>query len=166
MMRTAKILSLLMVAALVIAGAASVQADEGKKAYMAELKGVDGSKASGKAVFKLSEDGTVLRYKLTASNIENLTMSHIHLAPPGKDGPPAAWLYPSGPPPVMKEGVFEGTLAEGEIKAEALLGELKGKPVSALIEKIEAGEAYVNIHTKAKPGGEVRGQIMKKTKKM
>lgn len=166
MMRTGKVLCLLMVAALVIAGAASVQADEGKKAYMAELKGIDGSKASGKVVFKLSDDGATLHYKLTASGIENLTMSHIHLAPPGKDGPAAVWLYPSGPPPAMKEGMFEGTLAEGDIKAEAFMGELKGKPMSALIEKFEAGEAYANIHTKAKPGGEVRGQIMKKMKKM
>jgi hypothetical protein len=64
-------------------------------------------------------------------------MSHIHIAPEGKDSPVAAWLYPPGPPPQPKEG----------------------KPLSALIGKMEAGEAYVNVHTKQMPGGEVRGQI-------
>ncbi len=155
-------LSVMLAAALVLAFAAAAQANMGKKHYTAKLTGLDGSKASGKATFKLSEDGTTLHYKITASNIENLTMSHIHLGPPGKDGPVAAWLYPSGPPPTMKDGMFEGTLAEGDIKAENLQGDLKGKPLSALIEKLDAGEAYANIHTKGKPGGEVRGQIMKK----
>ena len=61
----------------------------------------------------------------------------------------------------MKEGKFEGTLAEGNITAENLQGELQGKPLRALIEKFDAGEAYADIHTKAKPGGEVRGQIHK-----
>lgn len=117
--------------------------------------------ASGKATFELDKGGTALHYKVTVSNIEDASMAHIHLAPPGKDGPPAVWLYPSGPPPVIKAGKFEGTLAEGDLKADALLGELKGKPLSALIEKFDAGEAYVNVHTKGKPGGEVRGQIHK-----
>jgi hypothetical protein len=146
---------------LILAGTAIGLAGEGEKYYSAELTGLGGSQASGKATFELNKEGTVLRYKVTASNIEGITMSHIHLAPPGKDGPVAAWLYPSGPPPMLKEGKFEGTLAEGDIKAESLQGDLKGKPLSALVEKIEAGEAYANIHTKGKPGGEVRGQIHK-----
>jgi hypothetical protein len=95
------------------------------------------------------------------SNAVDINMAHIHLAPPGKDGPVAAWLYPSGPPPALKEGKFEGTLAEGDIKAESLQGDLKSKPLSALVEKIEAGEAYVNVHTKGKPAGEIRGQMHK-----
>ena len=161
MKRSLSMFALLLAAALVLTGAVIASADEGEKYFSAELTGLDGSMAVGMATFELNKDGTVLHYKVTASNIENLTMSHIHLAPAGKDGSVAAWLYPSGPPPAMKEGMFEGTLAEGDIKAENLQGELKGKPLSALIEKMEAGEAYANIHTKGKPGGEVRGQIHK-----
>jgi hypothetical protein len=160
-MRKNRSLSLFLASLLILAGTAIGLAGEGEKYYSAELTGLGGSQASGKATFELNKEGTVLRYKVTASNIEGITMSHIHLAPPGKDGPVAAWLYPSGPPPMLKEGKFEGTLAEGDIKAESLQGDLKGKPLSALVEKIEAGEAYANIHTKGKPGGEVRGQIHK-----
>jgi len=157
-MRKSCPLSLLLALLLVAAGTSIALAGD---KYSAELSGLGGSMASGKATFELDKGGTALHYKLTVSNIEDASMAHIHLAPPGKDGPPAVWLYPPGPPPVLKEGKFEGTLAEGDIKAESFLGDLKGKPLSALIEKIDAGEAYVNVHTKGKPGGEVRGQIHK-----
>jgi hypothetical protein len=160
-MRKSGLLSLFMASLLVLAGSAIALAGEGEKYFSAELLGLGGSKASGKATFELNKEGTVLEYKITAKDIEDVMMSHIHIAPAGKDGPVAAWLYPSGPPPKPKEGKFEGTLAEGKITAESLQGDLKGKPLKALIDKIEAGEAYVNIHTKGKPGGDVRGQIHK-----
>jgi len=40
-----------------------------------------------------------------------------------------------------------------------LMGSLKGKTVNDLIEQIEAGNAYLNIHTSKHPDGEIRGQI-------
>jgi hypothetical protein len=152
--------SLAFILALLLVAAGTSIALAGEK-YSAEMSGLGGSMASGKATFELDKGGTALHYKITVSNIEDASMAHIHLAPPGKDGPPAVWLYPPGPPPVIKAGKFEGTLAEGDIKAEGFLGELKGKPLSALIGKFDAGEAYVNVPTKGKPGGEVRGQIHK-----
>jgi CHRD domain-containing protein len=160
-MRKSQSFSLLLASLLVLAGTAVVLAGQAGRHYSAGLEGIGGSQAHGKATFELNKEGTVLHYKITVSGIEDLTMSHIHLAPAGKDGPIAVWLYPSAPPPQPKGGKFEGTLAEGKITAENLQGELKGKPLGALIEKFDAGEAYANIHTKAKPGGEVRGQIHK-----
>jgi hypothetical protein len=135
-----------------------LSADAGMN-YAAKLTGIGGSKATGEATFQLSADGKTLHYKVTVSGIENITMSHIHIAPEGKDGPPGVWLYPSGPSPQPKEGKFEGTLAEGDITAANLKGPLEGKALSDLIAKIDAGEAYANVHTKQMPGGEVRGTI-------
>jgi hypothetical protein len=86
-------------------------------------------------------------------------MAHIHLAPAGENGPVVAWLYPSGPPPVLIEGRFSGVLAEGTITANSLIGLLAGQDLSALIEEFEKGNAYVNVHTTQHPAGEVRGQI-------
>ena len=157
-MRKSRMLTLLFALLLVAAGAAVGQAAD---RYSAELKGVAGSTATGNATFALEKGGAALHYKVTVSNLSDITMAHIHLAPPGKDGPPVVWLFPPGPPPTLKEGKFEGTLAEGDIMAENLIGDLKGKPLSALIEKIDSGDTYVNVHTKGKPGGEVRGQIHK-----
>jgi hypothetical protein len=36
---------------------------------------------------------------------------------------------------------------------------MKGKTLDDLLEQMRAGNTYVNVHTKAHPGGEIRGQI-------
>jgi hypothetical protein len=58
--------------------------------------------------------------------------------------------------PVDKKG---GTLSKGNLKAADLTGPLAGKALSDLIKEIEAGNAYVNVHTTQHPDGEIRGQI-------
>jgi hypothetical protein len=67
-------------------------------------------------------------------------------------------------------GRLDGMIAKGEITAANLVGALAGQPLQALIDQINAGNAYVNIHTNDGvapadtgpgdfPGGEIRGQI-------
>lgn len=123
--------------------------------------------AQGQAIFQLSKDGTELSYKLNVANIDNVVQAHIHIAPPGVNGPIVVFLYglvPSG------GGPSNGRLAEGTITSANLIGPLVGQPLSALMAEIEAGNAYVNVHTNDGvdpintgpgdfPGGEVRGQI-------
>jgi hypothetical protein len=136
----------------------------GNRNYRTHLTGAEEvpaveTQAQGQAIFQLSKDGTELHYKLIVANIENVMMAHIHLGPAGVNGPVVAWLYPSAPPPALIEGRFSGVLAEGTITAASLVGPLAGEPLSALIDAIEAGNTYVNVHTSQYPGGEVRGQI-------
>jgi hypothetical protein len=50
-------------------------------------------------------------------------------------------------------------LATGTITAADLVGPLAGQPLSALVDAMEAGETYVNVHTSQFPAGEIRGQI-------
>lgn len=128
--------------------------------------------AQGQATFQLNEDRTELSYKLIASNIENVFMSHIHRGPAGSNGPVVVWLYPAPDQqaPLPIPGRHDGVLATGVIRAENLVGPLAGQPLSALVEAIQAGNAYVNVHTNDfiappntgpgdYPGGEIRGQI-------
>ena len=110
--------------------------------------------AMGEATFMLSPDGTMLTYTLTVSNITNVTASHIHLAPAGVNGAVVVGLFGGG-----KVGTFTGVLAEGTITSANLGGSLAGMPLSALIDQMNAGNTYVNVHTMANPGGEIRGQI-------
>jgi hypothetical protein len=129
--------------------------------------------AQGQAIFHLSKDGTELDYKLIGSNIENAFMAHIHMEEPGVNGPVVVWLYPStavGPGPVGS-GRHDGILAEGTITAANLVGPLAGQTtLDALVEAMNGGNAYVNIHTNDGvgdvdtgpgdfPGGEIRGDI-------
>jgi hypothetical protein len=117
---------------------------------------------SGQAIFKLSKDGTTLHYKLIVNNVENITQAHIHCGGTEVAGPVIAFLFGFN-----EEGVTQnGVLAEGDITAadvvvqadsEACMGGVAN--FEELIAKIKAGGTYVNVHTVAFPGGEIRGQI-------
>lgn len=115
--------------------------------------------ATGQAFFQLNKDGNELSYRLIVANIEDLHMSHIHLAPAGSNGGVVVWLYPSAPPAVMLPGTTNGILATGTITSASLVGTLKGKTLGDLITQMNNGNAYVNVHTMMNPGGEIRGQI-------
>jgi hypothetical protein len=123
-----------------------------------EVPPVD-TRAQGQAIFQLSEDGTELHYMLIVANIQNVTMAHIHLAPAGVNGPVVAWLYPAGPPPQLIPGRVNGVLARGTITDADVVGLLAGTGVEGLLDAIEAGNTYVNVHTSQFPPGEIRGQI-------
>jgi len=86
-------------------------------------------------------------------------MAHIHLAAAGVNGPVVLWLYPHAPPAQLIPGLFEGVLANGTRTAANLVGTLAGQDMSALIDAMIAGGAYVNVHTLQYPPGEIRGQI-------
>lgn len=117
------------------------------------------TRGQGEAIFQLSDNGTVLSFRLNVANTDNIQMAHIHIGAKGQSGPIAAWLYPSAPPAVTIPGRFDGTLASGNITAANLIGPLQGQPLSALIDQIKSGNAYVNVHTSQHPDGEIRGQI-------
>lgn len=114
------------------------------------------SKAAGTAIVKISRDETYLEYKLIVANIDDVVMSHFHMAPAGTNGGVVVWLFgKEGPAPA---GDFNGVLAEGVITEDDVVGALNGD-FQALLDAIRAGNIYVNVHTTEFPGGEVRGQL-------
>lgn len=117
------------------------------------------TRAQGQTIFQVSPDGMSMTYRLMVANIENVTQAHIHLAPVGENGPVVLWLYPSAPPAQLIPGRTNGVLAVGEVTAADLVGLLDGQPLSALVDHIRSGNAYVNVHTSQFPPGEIRGQI-------
>ena len=109
--------------------------------------------ASGETTLTLTRDPPELDYRLTVSNIENVVAAHIHIGNEGENGPVVAPLFSDD------SGVSEdGVLATGTITEDDLVGPLEGKSFSELRSMVEKG-AYVNVHTKEHPKGEIRGQI-------
>ena len=139
--------------------------------FRANLSGGDevptrDTKARGHAHFSLSDDGLTLSFRLNVSNIENVSAAHIHIGPEGENGPVALLLYEA----TSGGGRASGVIAKGTATAADLVGPLAGLTLADLVSAIEAGNAYVNVHTNDGvdpvdqgpgdfPGGEIRGQI-------
>lgn len=156
--KVATLIMCLMVAATAF-GAEKAGKDKKLKSFTAVMSGkevvpsVDTS-AKGKAVFTLNDELDGINYSIDVSKMENVTSAHIHQGAKGKNGPPIVSLLEGQP-----DGEVEGNLVEGVILEMDLIGPLEGKPLEALIELLEKGNTYVNIHTEKNPNGEIRGSI-------
>ncbi|HEU4720823.1 MAG TPA: CHRD domain-containing protein [Gemmatimonadaceae bacterium] len=116
------------------------------------------SRGHGTATFKLSDDGTSLTYRLIVANLENVTQSHIHIAPEGANGPVVVFLFGFVAGGVTENGpLAEGTISQANLIARPAIG--FGGTMAELLAAMRSGNAYVNVHTVALPAGEVRGQV-------
>ena len=118
------------------------------------------SNAAGVSTLKVSQDENSIEYRLNVANIEEVLFAHIHCGAPGVNGPVVAFLYPG--PTITTNGVLStGTITDADVidrpDSAACPGGVSG--LDDLLEKIESGDAYVNVHTTAYPMGEIRGQI-------
>jgi hypothetical protein len=111
--------------------------------------------ASGTAEFTVSDDGLSVAFELDVTDITDVTAAHIHMGAAGSEGSVVVPLF-TGP---QKPGSFTGILAKGNFTAAELAGPLKDKALADLLTAIAADDAYVNVHTAAHPGGEIRAQI-------
>jgi hypothetical protein len=97
--------------------------------------------ATGTAVLRLTTD-KILYSKVSVANLEandTFTVSHIHRGAAGVNGPVRIFLANS-------EADFN------IVKVSAPLAD-------SLVTLIKADPAYVNVHSRKKPGGIIRGQI-------
>ena len=116
--------------------------------YHATLNGAsevppENSKGTGTFEGSLDTGTKVLTYTLSYSDLSGpATAAHIH-----------------GPAPV---GQNAGVMVPLK-GASGLASPIKGKATltDSQIQEINNGQTYVNIHTKAHPAGEIRGQLAK-----
>ncbi|HUF08853.1 MAG TPA: CHRD domain-containing protein [Rhodothermales bacterium] len=102
------------------------------------------SDGAGTAALTLTPDGLV--FDVTVSGLTGpISNAHFHRAPAGTPG-----------------GVVRGIAAELEDgTASGVWKETDGEPLTdELIEALLQGELYLNFHTAAYPGGEIRGQVL------
>jgi CHRD domain len=128
--------------------------------YSASLRGANEvppvmTDAVGRFAAKVNSSETMLRVRLTVSNIDDVFASHIHCGPPGENGPIGVTLYAGDPvsfgsPGILVDSVF----------TEPNPGNACGwTSIADVVSAIESGGAYVNVHTLAVPSGEMRGNI-------
>jgi CHRD domain len=120
-----------------------------QQTFTAKLSGNDevppvSTTATGMSQFKVSPDANKISYILNATNLNNFMMAHIHQGKAGENGEPVAAL----------------SMGNGTITSSDLKGPLAGKQISDLVNLMNNGQAYVNIHTQQNMNGEIRGQVM------
>ena len=120
------------------------------------------SKGQGQATFHLSDDGAQLEYRLIVANIADVTQAHIHCGSAGVNGPVVVFLYGLNPAGITTNGVLaEGTITAANVISRPNSAACPGgvSSLADVMAKIESGDAYVNVHTIARPGGEILGQF-------
>lgn len=111
--------------------------------------------ASGTATFTYESDTKQLLYRIDVTNIDSVFLAHIHA--PADTGHTAGVVLNLWVGPVKGPG-FTGTLAQG---VGGSLGAPIGMTLDSLLVLLDNGNAYVNVHTRLHPAGEIRGQIVK-----
>ena len=128
--------------------------------YSAVLSGANevppaASPGSGLATVSLSDDLSTLTVHMVFSNLLSLdTAVFIHCcAPVGVNAGVSVNFGSAGFPLGVTSGTYDHTF----VPLSASL--LSGISLSDFVTGLNAGEAYINIHTSMFPGGEIRGQL-------
>lgn len=128
-------------------------------AFLRPREGVE-SNAHGVAVAQRRQDA--VKFVLNVVALENAFMAHIH-----EDetlGPIAVWLYEfETQEDRLEEGRFSGMLDVGtitdDVVEEGRAEEAESESVDDLLGKMDAGEAFANVHTEQYPDGAIAGQF-------
>jgi len=92
------------------------------------------------------------------ADINDVTQAHIHLGARGQNGPVVAFLFGLTTPTNFTRGQL---IARGVLRdTNVITVERFTASIDDLAERIGQGRAYVNVHTVAHPGGEIRGQLV------
>ncbi len=105
----------------------------------------------------------VAKYWLGVNNGVDITAAHIHCGKAGRNGGVVATLYGGPTLPTISGRLAAGNIRNANIAANTCASVI-GRDIMNIADLLEAatnGELYVNVHSLANPGGEVRGQIIK-----
>lgn len=119
-----------------------------------EVPPVD-TETTGEAEFEFDSDEDTIAYELIVEDGEDITAAHLHCAPEGVNGPVTVGLFSSSAGTDV-----DGQLASGEITDGDITDNCSGiNDIDDLIEEIEDGGIYVNVHSTEYPNGLIRGQL-------
>ncbi|WBA42649.1 CHRD domain-containing protein [Hymenobacter canadensis] len=95
----------------------------------------------GVGTFNLAQSQDKLKFRVVVGGLSGpITMCHFHQGAAGAAGPVVLDLM----------SFVSGNVIEGEVA-----------PTPAIVTAMLAGQIYINVHTAANPGGEIRGQLIR-----
>lgn len=104
----------------------------------------------GTATAELTLNGSSVHYRVDVTNLRDVTGAYVHIGRSWEDAPAVADLYEG-----LKTGPVSGVLASGVLR----MADVHGTSIRQLVRAIQQDDAYVTIHTRSHPSGEVRGQL-------
>ncbi len=155
----------LAVASYAIAGGGSGKFDESLSGYQEDPLTLS-TTGNGAFTADLSKDGTEINYRLSYAGLEGTVLqAHIHFGGAAQsggisvflctnlgNGPAGTQLCPAAP------ATITGTIVAANVIGPAGQGITAGQ-LGELVQAIEAGVTYVNVHSSLYPGGEIRAQL-------
>ena len=123
-----------------------------------EVPAVTTTTASGTATFEAVGD-TAISFTVSVTGLTGMTMGHIHTGASTVNGGILVWLLPANgtaaqsPSPQLTGVISTGTLAQSWIRGSPAI------TLDSLKKLMRTRTAYVNVHTSAFGGGEIRGQV-------
>ena len=141
---------------LVAASCGSDATGPGPKTYVANLSPaneVPPKTTAGTGVATFVDNGDVINWTLTLTNMTGVVASHIHLGAAGT-APPANIIFNLFIPQVATP-TLNGVVAEGTIRN----ANNANVSLDSLRVLFNNGMAYVNVHTSANGAGEIRDQV-------
>jgi hypothetical protein len=110
--------------------------------------------ATGTSTVTINDANSSITFNVSVTNLLSPTMAHIHVGSTSQDNPVFALSLLATAPAT---GLFTGVLAAGTAAGSSVVG---GETFATLAAAIRSGNAYINVHTVANPGGELRGQLV------
>jgi hypothetical protein len=128
---------------------------------------------SGKFKARIARFGDSIAYRLSYRDLEgSVTQAHIHLGQEAVNGGISVWLCgnPSAtvtPPAGTQTCPAPPATISGEIGPEDVVGPaaqgieptIEDDAFDELLDAIDAGVTYANVHSSKWPGGEIRAQL-------
>jgi hypothetical protein len=121
--------------------------------------------ATAQASFDLDDGELTVTIVVTGTLTSGVTGAHIHGPATGTTTGDIVLDFSSAMTSVINAGARSGTIVSAEYDLEEIApsasGELRIDP-HVLIDMLNNGQAYVNVHTVTNATGEIRGQIVRR----
>jgi hypothetical protein len=119
-----------------------------------------GTGAFGSATVVVDLGARTVNYRVDVFNLPSgVTVSHIHVGPPGFAGPVVINFAP--PVTASNDFAYSGTVRDTEFALQPNLGI---RSADDMFQAIIGGNTYVNVHSQVNGGGEIRGQLTLSTR--
>ncbi len=124
--------------------------------------------AQGDFRARINPDDQSIDYELNYGGLQgNVRQAHIHFAQRHVNGSIVVWLCgtasnpgPAGTQLCPQTGSITGTITAANVIATSNAAQqVNAGDLDTVIAAMRARAVYVNVHTDASPGGEIRGQI-------